>query len=62
MQLPDVFHKPLHHLRHVQHIHRVSEACRLQGVRAHLVGHGDSVGRVDGPLQGKSKNGKPPCQ
>lgn len=54
LQRPDIFHKPLHHLRHIQHIHRVREACRLQGVRAHLVGHGDGIRCVDGPLQTRS--------
>lgn len=52
-QLSDIFHEPLHHLCHVQHIHWVSEPCSLQGVCAHLVGHSDSIGCIDGPLESK---------
>lgn len=49
-QLSDIFHKPIHHSSNVQHIHRVSEACGLQGVWPHLMGHSDSIWSVDGHL------------
>lgn len=58
LQLSDVFHKPLHHLRHIQHIHGVSEPCSLQGVCVYLVCHSDSIGCVDGPLKSKNKTGQ----
>lgn len=51
LQLFDIFHKSLHHLRHIQHIHGVSETCSLQGVCAHLMCHSDSIRCIDGPLK-----------
>lgn len=55
LQLFDVFHKLLHHLRHIQHIHWVSETCSLQGICAHLMCHSDSIRCIDGPLKCNSK-------
>lgn len=52
-QVSDILHKLFHYLRYIQHIDRVSKPCSLQGVGAHLMSHSDSVGCIDGPLQGR---------